>query len=93
MLSSPVQAAHEYGLRFPCPLMNLVSAIGLIVWAYPIWFRSCKAIVVLKPQLRKRYMRYFSNQAMRRQGALVITTTVVIWASTTAFALCYHPEL
>jgi hypothetical protein len=58
-----------------------------------VQFRSCKAIVVLTPGLRKRYMRYFSNQAMQRQGAMLITTTVVIWVSTTAFPLCYTPSL
>jgi hypothetical protein len=83
----------EAALPFPCWLTNFITGICLTLWPYPVLFRAAKTIVVGRPTLRRQYMRYLSNAAMRKQVLGIFGLLVVGWAATTPFPLCHNEQL
>jgi uncharacterized protein with von Willebrand factor type A (vWA) domain len=63
-------AGLEAGYGFPCGVMTIASAMGPILFPFPHYFRAAKAVVVSRPDLRRRFMVYFSHRAMRMQVRL-----------------------
>jgi hypothetical protein len=61
------QVAVEADYGFPCWIMNIASAMGPMMFPFPLYFRAAKAVVVSRPEFRRRYMPYFSHRAMRVQ--------------------------
>lgn len=61
------QVALEAGYGFPCWLMNIASAMGTILFPFPLYFRAAKAVVVSRPDFRRRWMSYFTHRGLKIQ--------------------------
>lgn len=68
------QILAESGSYMPCYVINIVSCLGVTVFPYTHIYRTVKAIVVIKHQWRKRYMRFFHARAARFH--LVVMTVI-----------------